>query len=85
VLNLASLLLCRRQERLKLAHGRSTRCEEPISRTTAFAVREGSATADWNGLITPISVTGADIAYVRVVAIDSHGDVLGQTDTIPTS
>lgn len=44
-----------------------------------------TATADWNGLTTPISVTGADIGYIRVAAIDSHGDVLAQTDTIPTS
>jgi Arylsulfotransferase (ASST) len=35
------------------------------------------ATAPWNGLITPISITGANINYVSVVALTKTGRQLG--------
>lgn len=41
------------------------------------------ATAPWNGLITPISIAGSNIKYVRVVALNNTGCELGISQPIP--
>ena len=47
------------------------------ARRTEPAAANPVATAPWNGLITPISITGSNINYVRVVALSNTGRELG--------
>ena len=48
-----------------------------------FDLRPVALTA-WNGLITPISITGNNIRYVRVIALDKQDHPIGASETIPT-
>jgi hypothetical protein len=43
-----------------------------------------AASGPWDGLITPISVAGANIRFVQVVALSSSGRPLGTSDVVPT-